>query len=253
MPTEQTAPGLVHPFGVGEEPLQHVVRIYLLFLQGLFNQFPTGEYRWLQDEKLSEIAITDQVPLPRERVEQRPAIVVMRGPAQFANLSLDQMRRVDSRTGLKERTDLLSMTVSMSCIAKVGPEAQRIAWAVMRHLRTFKDMIQRTGRLHKIGDELSMSPETPPGEMVPESDPSWAMVTVYSPVFIQWTETSVPLNAPSVQNITAHMTASLTDPATTSTQGRQDASLGLRPPTIRGVPILGESVPIDGLTLTVKT
>ena len=94
MPNEQVMSGLVEPHGRGEDPLFHYTRIYLLFLQGLFQQFPEGSYRWSDDERLSEIVITDQVPIPRERVEQRPAIVAMRGPTQFANLSLRTGRKL---------------------------------------------------------------------------------------------------------------------------------------------------------------
>src|SRR5262245_45332006 len=111
MPSEQNMSGLVEPHGRGEETLYHFTRIYLLFVQGLFRQFPEGSYRWSDDEKLSEIVITDQVPIPRDRIEQRPSIVAMRGPAQFANLSLDQMRKVNARTGEKERTDLMACTM----------------------------------------------------------------------------------------------------------------------------------------------
>src|SRR3954463_8520027 len=207
MSAEAQAPGLPDPVGRGEEPLYHYTRIYLLFLQGLFKQFATGNYRWSDDETLSEIAITDQVPIPKDVIEKRPAIVTMRGPAQFANLSLDQMRKVNARTGMKERTDLIGCTMSLNCIAKQGVEAQRIGWIVMRHLRTFKEMIQRTG-FHKIADELSMSPESPPGALIAgEGDPEAVMVTVYSPFFVQWTEEVTPLYAPIAQVIQAHLRA----------------------------------------------
>lgn len=224
--------GLVEPQGLGEEPLYHMTRLYLLFIQGLFKGFPTGSYHWSDDEKLSEIAITDQAPIPRERIEQRPVIVAMRGPAQFANLTLDQMRKVDMRTGAKERTDLVACTMTLNCIAKMGPEAQRIAWIVMRHIRALKVILQRAG-LHKVGDEVSMGPESPPGAMVSgESDPEWVMVTVHSPFFFQWNDIDTPANAPLFQSIEMHMqTASL--PFAATTQGHQEL-MALSRPTIRG-------------------
>lgn len=224
--------GLVEPQGLGEEPLLHFTRVYLLFLQGLFAAFPTGSYHWSDDEKLSEIVITDQAPIPRERIEQRPAIVAMRGPTQFANLSLDQMRKVDMRTGAKERTDMMACTMSLNCIAKMGPETQRIAWIVMRHVRALKLLLQRAG-IHKVGDELSMTPESPPGAMVSgESDTEWVMITVHSPFFFQWTDVVTPANAPVVQSIEARLqTASL--PPSAMTQGHQELMV-LSQPTIRG-------------------
>lgn len=256
MPNEQVMSGLVEPQGRGEDPLFHFTRVYLLFLQGLFKQFSEGSYRWSDDERLSEICITDQVPIPRERIEQRPAIVAMRGPAQFSNLTLDQMRTVDVRTGMKERTDLVACTMSLNIIAKMGPEAQRIAWIVARHIRTFKTLLQRSG-LHKVGDDLQVGPESPPGSMVQgESDVEWVMITVHSPFFFQWTEKSTPADAVQVRSIEAHMQTAQLPPAAITTQGAVELQSILKPPSIRGRVIATlrttrESV--GGITLTVKT
>lgn len=253
MSSELITPGLPEPQGRGEDPLYNITRIYLLFLQGLFKQFPEGSYRWSDDEKLSEITITDQVPVPKDRIEQRPAIVTMRGPAQFANLTLDQMRTVDVRTGMKERTDLLSATMTMSVLSRSGVEAGRIAWIIARHIRTFKTLIQRAG-LHKIGDTLTIGPETPPGSMVQgEVDPEMVMVTVQSPFFVQWTEQSTPLDAVMLKNIELHLIGGLPQPAALTT----DASVELRTlnrPTIRGRAIgQAPSYPNNPIDQQVKT
>lgn len=235
MSTEQIASGLVEPQGRGEDPLYHFTRIYLLFLQGLFSQFPSGSYKWSDDEKLSEIAITDQAPIPKDRIEQRPHIVTMRGPAQFANLTLDQMRTVDPKTGMKERTDLVACTMTLNCIAKLGPEAQRIAWVVMSNLRRFKEVIQRTGGLHKIGDEVSIGPESPPGAMAaPEADSEFVMLTVHSPFFFQWTDRVTPLNAVRLRNIEAHIVAGLPKPPSVTTEAAVQYRAIIGAPTIRG-------------------
>ncbi len=245
--------GLVEPHGRGEEPLYHFTRIYLLFMQGLFEQFPSGSYRWSDDQKLSEIAITDQVPIPRERVEQTPHIVTMRGPAMYSNLSLDQLRQLDVKTGSKERTDLVACTMSLNCIAKLGPEAQRIAWILMRHIRTFKTTLQRAG-MHKIGDDLSMGPESPPGALVQSDggDAEAVMVTVQSPFFFQWTEVVTPRDAPLLRNIEARLRTAVLPVHVTGRQAQQDLS----PPSIRGRTIA--SYPVvelnsEEITQTVKT
>lgn len=241
--------GLPQPQGIGEDPLYYFTRIYLSFLQGLFGQFEAGSYHWSDDEKLSEITITDQAPLPKDRIEQRPAIVTMRGPAQFANLSLDNMQSVDPQTGKKRRSDLVSCTMTLNVIAKIGPEAQRIAWEVARHLRTFLDLLQRQGGMHQIGNQLSIGNESPPGAFVqPEADSEMVMVTVQSPFFFKWTEETTPLNTPRAK-IEAHMKAVLGPPDTTGV--RQQTVL--RQPTVRGVPV-GNSFPLDpsSISLTVK-
>lgn len=255
MPNDQVAPGLVEPFGRGEDPLFYFTRVFLLFMQGLFEQFPTGSFKWSFDEKLSEIVITDQAPIPRERIEQKPAIVVMRGPAQFANLTLDQLRKYDFTTGAKERTDLMSCTMTINCIAKMGIEAQRIGWIVGRHVRGLKEILLRKG-LHKVGEEVSIGPESPPGTMIVEPDPEWIMVTVYCPFFFQWTESVTPTNLPVVRSIEAHLSSALLPPAATTTQGRVEARVALSTPTIRGRVINQPSVEeqrVGIITQTVKT
>jgi len=257
MPNDQVQSGLVEPQGRGEEPLYYFTRIYLLFLQGLFRQFPEGSYRWSDDEKLSEICITDQVPIPRERIEQRPAIVAMRGPAQFGNTSLDQMRTVDSHTGMKERTDLVACTMSLNCIARMGPEAQRIAWIVMSRIRGMKELIQRAG-MHKVGDDLSMTPETPPGAMMQEEgDTEFVMVTVHSPFFFQWTERVTPADAIKVREIEVYLKGALLPAAAVTTAGHVELSRAISPPTIRGRVISPPAVQghqrVGEITQTVKT
>lgn len=254
MSNHSQAPGLPPLESHGEEPLYHATRVYVLFLQGLFKQFTEGQYKWSDDETISEIVITDQVPLPRDRVEQRPAIVVMRGPAQFGNTSLDTMRTVDVRTGMKERTDLISCTMSINCIAKMGPEAQRIGWIVMRHLKDFRVMLQRAG-FHQLGDQLQIGPESPPGAIMPgEGDPEAVMVTVYSPFYIQWTERVTPLFAPVAQVIEAHLQAGIPRFPAGSQGQAADIAVQLNGPSIRGRPLVTEPpAPSYPIKQTVKT
>jgi hypothetical protein len=252
---DQITSGLVEPQGPGEEPLYYYTRVFLTFLQGLFEQFPEGSYRWSDDEKLSEIGITDQVPVPRSRVDQRPMIVVMRGPAQFANLTLDQMRKLDSMSGEKERTDLVSCTMTLNVIAKNGVECQRIAWIVFRHLRTFKTLIQKHG-IHKIGDDLQLGPESPPGSFVEESDPKYVMVSVFAPFHFQWTERTRPLDAPLLRAVEARLRSALLPAAATTTEGSVAARAAFRTPGIRGRVINQPNVGhqrVGVITTTVKT
>lgn len=248
--------GLVEPQGRGEEPLYHFTRLYILFLQGLFKQFSEGSYKWSDDEGLAEIAITDQCPIPRDRIEARPHIITMRGPAQFANLTLDQMRTIDPRTGMKERSDLVACTMSLNCIAKMGPEAQRIAWITASMIREMKVLLQRAG-MFKVGDELTVGPESPPGAMMSgEGDSEFIMVTVHSPFFFQWTTKSTPLDAVQLRGVEMHMRSAMLPPAATTTEGHVQLSESLRPPTIRGrvlqQPVTGHQR-VGEITQTVKT
>lgn len=255
MSNEQVASGLVEPQGRGEEPLYHFTRVFLLFLRGLFEQFPEGSFKFSEDEKLSELAIHDQVPIPKERVEQKPQIITMRGPAQFANMTLDQMRTLDIRTGEKERTDLVNCTMTINVIAKNGVEAQRIAWIVMDNIREFKVLLQRAG-MHKVGDDVQMSPESPPGTFLTESDPEYVMISVFCPFFFQWTKKSRPLNSPLLRAIEAKLESALLPAAATTTAGSVEARVALRTPTIRGRAINQPDVGhqrVGEVTQTVKT
>lgn len=250
--------GTPHPQGLGEDPLLYFTRVYLTFLQGLFSQFPSGCYRWSDNSEDSEITITDQAPIPIEIIEQRPAIVTMRGQAQFANLSLDQLRSVDHKTGEREHTDLAACTMTLNCLASEGLEAQRVAWIVARHIRTFKRLLQRNGHIHQVGEQVSVAPETPVGSLVsPEPDPEMVNVSVFSPFFFQWTERVTPTNAPLVQNIEAHMQARLYPPLDepgAETTRRWEKDIKAKQPTIRGVPVKGTSTPISNpIDHTVKS
>lgn len=230
MANDQVASGLVEPQGRGEEPLYFFTRVFLLFLQGLFEQFPTGSYKWSDDEKLSEVGIHDQVPIPKERVEQKPQIVTMRGPARFANLTLDKMRSLNSHTGEKERTDLVSCTMSISVVAKNGVECQRLAWIVARHIVTFRTTLQRAG-MHTVGDVVEVGTESPPGSFVSESDPEFTMIPVYCPFHFQWTEKSRPIDKLLLRNIEAKLQSALLPAAA---MGNIEDRIALRTPGIRG-------------------
>lgn len=239
--SEFTPPVLPDSPTYGDEPLDWHTRVYLLFLQGLFAQMPIGSWKWSEDEKLTEISITDQAPFPRERVEKRPAIITMRGPAQYANMSFDNMRTVDRTTGRKQRTDLIAATMAIVVVAKLDVEAQKIAWVVMRHLRTFKEMLQRYGRFHKIGDEVSISQVSPPTQTIitGEGESEFVSCTVQSPFYFQWTEDVEPIDATLAREIDAHLAASLAPPDTTGVR----QSTVLRRPTVRGMPIRNQ-VPV---------
>ena len=250
MSSELITPGLPDEQGRGAEPLLFATRLFLLFLQGLFKQFESGSYKWSDDERLSEISITNEMPFPKDRAMQRPALITQRGGTQFTNLSLDNMRTVDAQTGAKERTDLLACSMSIHCMSRVPLEAQRMGWIVMRHIRDYKTTLQQAG-LAKIGDDLSVSGLTPPGTLVqPEADTELVMVTVLIPFFMQWSERVTPTDAPILREIRAHISTQLgTGPGSTQPTPVR------RYPRMLGQPLSGASTPLDpqpAATLIVK-
>lgn len=243
-----SVPGVPDPQGLGEDPYLYYTKVYLSYLQGLFRQFPSGSWKWSDNEEDTEIMITDQAPVPRDRIEQRPAIVTMRGPAQFAGMTLDQLRSVDRRTGAREHTDIVACTMTINCIAKGGLEAQRLGWIVQRHLgiANGKRLLQKY-KIFKIADNIGLSGETPPGALVaPEPTPEMVNVCVSSPFFFQWTERVTPLDAPAFEAAEMYMQTALhpLPPEAELTKNRELEIYSKRP-SIRGVPLSGSSVPLD--------
>ncbi len=258
MSAERSAPPSVpDPQGLGEDPYLYFTKVYLLYLQGLFRQFNPGSWRWSESEQDTEVMITDQAPVPRDRIEQRPALVTMRGPAQFAGMTLDQLRSVDRKTGTREHTDMVACTMTINCIAKSGLEAQRLAWIVQRHIgiANGKRLLQRHG-IFKISDNIACSGETPPGALVaPEPTPEMVNVCVTSPFFFQWTERVTLLDSPTFEAADVYMHSNLHPLPLENSEltKNREAEVYSKRPTIRGVPITGTSVSLDNpITTKVK-
>lgn len=250
-----SVPTVPDPQGFGEDPYLYFTKVYLTYLQGLFRQRPSGDWRWSESQDDTEIMITDQSPIPRDRVEERPAIVTMRGPTQFAGMTLDQLRSVDRKTGTREHTDLVTCTMTLNCIAKNGIEAQRLGWIVQRHLgiANGKRILQRYG-IFKIFDNIGCSGETPPGSLVaPEPTPEMVLVVVTSPFAFQWTERITPLDAPTFESAEVYMQTQLHPlPLEQELTKNREVTSYRRQPTIRGVPIQGTAAPLSTNT-KVKT
>ena len=137
-------PNLPHGYAFDQE--EHYVRLFTRFLQLVFASFKKGSYHWSEDEKFSEIFISDQCPIDAVTIGQRPAIILALGPVQYGNLSLDQQAgpivnyatvntsapkfypSVNRKTGERKHTDLNSAVMTYNCLASVGPEARHIGY-----------------------------------------------------------------------------------------------------------------------------
>ena len=174
------------PWDLSFDPLYRVTRGFNLFLRGLFKDQEPGNYKWDDDLQQSEIVITDHSPVNLDVVEKRPAIVTIRGAAQWANLGLGQRLHVDFQTGRETKQDLLSCNMTFACLSREGVEAQRLAWIIFSYLPLFKPMIQRRiDGLHNIGNNMTMTGESGAGSIVQGSSaPEWKMVQVVCPLAI---------------------------------------------------------------------
>lgn len=178
----------------GENPLFHVTRICLAFLQNLFKQAPEGEYRWDSDKQISEIIIQDELPLHSEQVNKRPAIVTVRSPVQWAGIGLEQRRDEDLRTGARVHTDLIAGHMTFNCMSKVKVQAEQLGWLVARHIWILHRIFMQAG-FHKMGQRVQILAATPAGALVSgDTEGEIHNVPVIAPYEFQWTERITPLN-----------------------------------------------------------
>lgn len=198
--SERVPQGVPQPQGVGEDPLTHYTRVFVRFLQVLFETFEKGAYHFDLDEKSSDITISDQATIKKEEVEKRPAILVARGALSLTNISMDQFSgpilqkdaqgktffkpNLDAKSGARRHTDLSSCVMTYNCISKEGLEAQRIAWICGYFTRALKRTLMKTG-IHRVGEEIQFGAESSPGAIVQPDSNEIVMVSVSVPFYFQ--------------------------------------------------------------------
>lgn len=173
-------------FSMPEDRLLTATRAWLVWLQGLFKNRPLGRYRWSPNSAETEIVITDQNPDEVDRTNKRPIISTARGPATWASTSMSQTELVSYASEDRRVIDMFSCSMTISVVAREGLEAQAIAYTIFRMIPVFRDGIARLGRMHAIGNQVTVSPETPKGQLVPGSSTSeWKMVQLTIPFYVQ--------------------------------------------------------------------
>jgi hypothetical protein len=244
----RVADGTPQGDGFNFDPLTHFTRIFCKFLQKVFSGFEKGNYHWSEDEKLTDIVISDQATVAKETVERRPAILVARGPANFSNLSLNQLAgplvgysdintvsqvkpNIDPQAGTERHTDLIAGTMIYNCLSREGLEAQRLAWACGYFTRALKAALLRAG-LHRVGEDVGFGGESPPGSLVTPDTNEIVLVTVSVPFFFQETHTIGPKYKTLLNEVSLALTSQLS--STTDTESPQ-----LKPPSIYGQVLQG--------------
>lgn len=134
----------------------------------------------------TEIIISDQSPDELQRSNKRPIISTARGHATFGSTSISQTQYLDIATDAKRIIDLINSSVTITVVAREGLEAQSLAYTIFRMIPVFKPAIMRLGRMHHIGNNITVTPETQQGQLVPgSSTPEWKMVQIIVPFTIQ--------------------------------------------------------------------
>lgn len=171
---------------LAEDPMLQLTRIFVYFLQNLFRECPEGEgMKWRPEEENSEIIISDQKPV-LDAVEKKPHIICVLGAGRWGRLGLDQLQRQNMDTGERKHTDLMSMSVTYDCMAREGQHARRIAWFSSYFTNVYRRIIIKGGRLHDVGTEHSISPESPPSNYTgPSTVEQLVSVSVTVPFYWQ--------------------------------------------------------------------
>ena len=235
--------------GRDEDPMIFAMRLYVQFLQGLFNQVPVGTFHWEPDMETTEIVIRAEAPLDLSVVGKRPAITVVMGPTQFQGLGMDNMLSYDPKTGERKRTDLMSSIFSVYCLAESDIIASRLGHIVSHYTRLKQRLLESPGGFYSIARPApSANAPSPPGQLVMGDPKGLVMVQVNIPFTLQWTWSTKPLQNPSdttLEQITKHRRASeyqYTAPVTV-----QHLRLAMSTDTVRVRKIKGGPNPLNGL------
>lgn len=194
----RSAPAL----GRGEDPALYALRLYVQYLQGLFNFMPKGSFHWEPDKEVSEIVIRAQAPLDLKTVGKRPALTVILGPYGFANLGIDNLLTYNPKTGARVRTDLITGHLVVYCIANNDVLAMRLAHLVTHHTRINQRLLESEGGFHSIARPApTVNSPSPPGQLVMGDPGQLIMCQVNVPYQIQWTWETTPKQSPQLRSL----------------------------------------------------
>ena len=170
-----------------DNPLEHLVRLCVIFAQELWREAPRGFFHWDEDQEHTEITITDDAPISPDVAEKRPAIVTVRSQTGWAGIGLDQMRDLKIRTGERVITDLLSGNVTLNCMSRVKTEAEYIAWVTANHFWVLRYILLKLG-FHDIGQRIQVTAPSPPGAIISgDTEAEIVNVSVVVPFHFQHT------------------------------------------------------------------
>jgi hypothetical protein len=167
------------------DPVYHSTRVLIGFVQGLFKALPDGRYRWSEDPDKTEITVTGAYPLTASAINNRPAVVVVHGQTGYLNVAMNGMETVSAATGNMVHRDILGTTMVFNCVARTGPEASALAWFLASNIKALRTLLQRKGPFTRIGPEVTIGGESPPGALLQDAVDGGAVnVAVVVPVFI---------------------------------------------------------------------
>ena len=178
----------------GNDPLNYLVRVFVAFLQTIWEDAPKGSFHWTPLSEETELVITEENPVQTETMEKRPAIAVTLGPTRFNGSSLDDLVMVNSRNAAEKHTDLLPTNVTLNCLSRVPSEARFLAWQTARMVWSLRKLflmekgIQECGRRNEVGSVSAAG-----ALVVGDTEAEWVVCPVTVPVYLQYTDLVTPL------------------------------------------------------------
>jgi hypothetical protein len=248
-PSSFPQPPSVHEPSWEEDPLNYLVRIFIAFLQTIFEEAPVGKFHWRPEPEESEIIITEENPVFVDAVERKPVLSIILGPMKFNGSSLDDLVSLDLRNAREVHTDLIPGNISVNCISRVPQESRYLAWTCARHIWILRKLFIRETHIHEIGRTHQIGSVSPAGALVTgDTEGEWHSTAVQIPYFLQWTDSVTPLKTDwngrpisPLRNIEARLTTrlELASPNETHSQdaGRRpwgEMATSIRSPRIRG-------------------
>ena len=225
--------------GLDNDPMYHLTRVFVYFLQNLYRDFPEGKgMKWGPNNETTELVITAEKPRISS-VEKRPHITCVLGTARFSGLGLDQLQNQRASDGQRIHTDLVPMTMGYYCQAKSGLHARRLAWNSSFNTIILRRIIMRVGGLFQVGVQHEIGSERIP-QMI-EGPPSVETEIIEVPVIVpfywqpQW---SIKGASEVWRKMVMTMNVNKSSPEYSA--GR---AMELRPPMVRGVPVKTKPMP----------
>jgi hypothetical protein len=224
--------------GLDNDPMFYLIRLFVYFLQNLFRDFPEGcGMKWNPNEERAEMVITGEKPT-LEAIQSRPHITCVLGAGRFTGASLDQLQGQRTTDGQRVHTDLMPMNFAYHCQAVEGIHARRIAWNASLYTNILRRILMRTGGLHHVGMNHSISPEGPITQFTgPKAENELVEVVVNVPFYWQpqWRITK-----PSELWRKMIINFNVNGAAPIYSVGREAK---IRPPMVKGVPV--NTTPMD--------
>ena len=178
----------------GNDPLNYLVRVFVAFLQTIWETAPNGSFHWTPLSEETELVITEENPVHVETMEKRPALAVTLGPTRFNGSSLDDLVMVDVRNAAEKHTDLLPTNITINCLSRVQAEARFLAWQNARMIWSLRKLFIAEKGIQECGRKNEVGSVTPAGALVSgDTESEWTVCPVTVPVYLQYTDLVTPL------------------------------------------------------------